>query len=134
MNIFRAYNPDIAKLIYKDIPLSDTHDRIIDGMELFDRMTDYPENTCVIICADGVTLKGFIYGWTVSNRDFVWCQCAWADKSIGQENVDIVVEMFFTWIKSKGYKRVQMMTKRPKGFMRKYGFSQYAVVMERILE
>jgi len=131
IEIFRAVKPEIAMVIVEHIPECDTHDKIVDAMELYDQLRLNPECVCVIVAFDDNKLVGFVYGDIPSNRNYVRAVNMWVSN-----NYDIFDELdkrFTAWCKEKGFNRILMTTQRAKGFMRKYELKHYADILERVL-
>ena len=132
MNITRVTNPEVSIHL---LPwyVEDDMSALEIGMELNDRMTGYPDETCVLVATDKGCLKAVLIGYIEKDYLFVWQ----GKKSKDMKQPRLIFHKMCEWGKSKGVERARLGShdKRVRRmYKRKYGFASVGgVLMEKQL-
>jgi hypothetical protein len=121
MNITRVQNPEISVHL---LPwyVEDDKTALEIGMELNDRMTDCPDETCVLVATDKGHLKAVLIGYIENDYLFVWQ----AKKSKDMNRPHLIFHKMCEWGKSKGVEKARLGTSNKRVrrmYKRKYGFT-----------
>jgi hypothetical protein len=121
MTFTRVTNPDISIYLlpwYVEAEKS----RFEIGEELNERMTQNPDDTCVLVASKDGYMKGVIIGYIEDGDLFVWQ----ASKSKDMDKPRLIFKIMCDWARDKGAKKVTIGSpdKRVRRlYKRKYGFT-----------
>lgn len=128
----RVTDPDVALLLLPWFVEENCNmNRLQLGEELFNRMTDYPEDTLVLLIYYGDELRAFGVAYCRENDVKIWQA---GSINLDRQVVDVGFDFIKRWAKSKGRSRITTEPNRNlKIWKRRWGFepvSEKEVAME----
>jgi hypothetical protein len=131
MKIVRAQNIVVADILKPFF---------LDGMDfgredyaelLKNQMTEFPDETCVLIAFDGDEVIGFLIAWIPISQKHVFIHQTWIQnkdvyKNVGKTFLDILIN----FCQNLNIEEIRAETTRePNSFLRKYGFKPFSIII-----
>jgi hypothetical protein len=132
MKIVRETNPNIVKEL-KPFLITDGGCSIEDvSKEIYEAMSRYDDNICVMVSYNQKIIEGFIIGFVVPNRSYIWIGGLYS--RLNNTDSEEIFDEFISWCREKNATEVRGETARnsvvSRG-MRNYGFSEFSITMRK---